>query len=277
MISGNKIYSLLRDYFDKNTGLVSNKINPDNTIGEKSEVVSTKGVCGCHLAVNGDNVYVANYLSGSVFKTPDILSLHEGHSVNKDRQEMPHPHFVCNTPDNKYICAVDLGIDKIVVYNRELKKVREVSVKAGNGPRHMVFSPDGLLAMLVCELSSTVELFEYSDGNFTHIGSYNCLPDTFDKTSTAAAIRIYKNNVYVSNRGHDSVTVFKLSGKSLEKIQTASCGGESPRDINLVGDILLSANENSNTVTVFKLKADGTVGEQRETLKIKYPQCICFK
>ena len=275
-IYDNKIYSLSRDYCDGNTGLISNELNNDNSIGNELEIIDTKGVCGCHLCI-GNGIYVTNYLSGSVFKVPDTIINHKGHSINPKRQEMPHPHFVCETPDRKYICVVDLGIDKIIVYTHGLEQISEVNIKAGYGPRHMVFSDDGTLAMIACELSSTVETLLYTDGDFTYIDSYNCLPEDFSGESTVAAIRIKNDKLYVSNRGHDSITVFSIVNNKLLKLETVTCCGKSPRDINIVGELLLSANELSDNVTVFVLGEDGKIGKLIEEIKVECPQCITYK
>ena len=38
-------------------------------------------------------------------------------------------------------------------------------MKAGSGPRHLTFSPNGHYAYLINELSGTVIAFEYKDGD----------------------------------------------------------------------------------------------------------------
>lgn len=42
-------------------------------------------------------------------------------------------------------------------------------------------------------------------------------------------------------------------GTLIKPIQWIASGGESPRDINLCGNILLCANENSDNVTSFSI------------------------
>ena len=48
-------------------------------------------------------------------------------------------------------------------------------------------------------------------------------------------------------------------------------------NINIVGELLLSANELSDNVTVFVLGKDGRIGKLTEEIKIQCPQCITFK
>ena len=78
---------------------------------------STKGIVACHLAESDGSIYCVNYLSGSVIKMPDTVDTHSGHGINPKRQDAPHTHYVCESPDGKYIFVTDLGIDKIFVYN----------------------------------------------------------------------------------------------------------------------------------------------------------------
>jgi len=81
-----------------------------------------------HLAIDssGKFVIVANYSGGniSVFKTnadgslnPAVQTIaHEGYGVNVQRQEMPHPHCVVFSPDEKFLFCADLGNDRLYRY-----------------------------------------------------------------------------------------------------------------------------------------------------------------
>ena len=72
-------------------------------------------------------LFTANYTDGTVSAfsiKPDgslgsliVKLVHEGSGPNPQRQKTPHAHFVMLTPDEKHLCAVDLGIDKIMVYD----------------------------------------------------------------------------------------------------------------------------------------------------------------
>ena len=60
----------------------------------------------------------------------------------------------------------------------------------------------------------------------------------FNEKNTAAAIRIHNDRLYVSNRGHNSIAVFKINGKELVLEEIFSCGGEGPRDFDIFEDVL---------------------------------------
>ena len=92
---------------------------------------STIGRGPCYVCVNRTGRYAlaANYASGSLAMLPigedgalgpasDFVQ-HEGHSVNPSRQEGPHAHFVTVDPGNRFALAVDLGLDKVMVYRLE--------------------------------------------------------------------------------------------------------------------------------------------------------------
>ena len=136
----------------------------------------TGGEDPCYIITNGKNVVTANYSGGSISVFPiakdgsllpasDILKF-EGSGVDKERQEKSHLHCIRITPDGKYLFADNLGTDQIHKYvinpnaditNQEsfLKEGQPAAykVKAGSGPRHLTFAPNGNYAYLINELS----------------------------------------------------------------------------------------------------------------------------
>ncbi len=275
---GGKLYATKRNADNDKQSLgavVSYDILPDGSLGEERLVACTHGEAICHLCVNGEKVFAANYLSGSVFATPDILVTHSGIGVNLPRQDKPHCHFTEFTPDGKYVAVCDLGLDTVFTYDFDLKLVSTARVPLGKGCRHLAFSPDGRLCYCVNELSSDVSVFTYDNGVFTYLETYPALPEDFKEKNTAAAIRLDRGYVYVSNRGHNSIAVLKVQGDRLSPAEFFSCEGEGPRDINILGDYLLSANEQTNNVTAFKIK-DGKLEFIGEIATMPDPLCILF-
>lgn len=275
-LKGQRLYTLLRkpDEGSPYSGLTYFNVNKDGSLGEQGDIMSTKGEVACHLAVLDSGIYAVNYISGSVIKFPERLVTHTGKGPNAKRQGAPHTHFVCASPDNKFICVNDLGADKIAVYDNELNKYSEVAMPAGCGPRHLAFSKDGEYAYCINELSSTVTVLGYKEGRFNVGKSYSTLPDNYSGESTAAAIRIDGEYLYASNRGADTVCVFKLKGDGLEKYTEFDCGGKSPRDFNITGNLIVCTNESSNNVTVFRKTAEGF--EKTDDVFAKSPLCVIF-
>ena len=275
-IENSKLYVIQREKFDgKISGVVSFDLDSSGIPINKSEAVSTKGVAGCHLAVKDGQVFVANYLSGSIIKLGGKLVTHTGVGVNLPRQNSAHCHFTGITPDNKYILVCDLGLDTVFTYDFELNLVSKAKVPAGYGCRHIAFSDDGKLAYCVNELKSSVSVFRYNNGVLNYLETYKALPDDFTALNTAAAVRVDKGYVYVSNRGHNSIVSFKINGEKLEPPQYFSCEGEGPRDININGDYLFSTNEQTNNVTLFKVES-GKLEFIKVIDTMPDPLCVIF-
>lgn len=271
--SNNILYVLLREPFKENSesGLI--KIYDGEHMQAESEIFPTKGEVACHLCIADGSVYAVNYISGNLIKLPDTVVTHAGHSVNPNRQSEPHTHFIGVTPDKKYICCTDLGTDKIYFYDFDLNYKFDISVPAGSGARHLEFSEDGNMLYCANELSNTVSVFEYSGNNTRFLKDYSTLPSGYTDESTVAAIRRNGKYLYVSNRGHDSIACFEITGKELNLIGIFHTGGSSPRDFNVFGNFLICANENSDNVTVFEIR-DGKLMKLLYDVSLEKPLCI---
>ena len=274
IVRNGKMYVVLRE-IDTVThfgGLLAFDIDKNGNLKNPTEIKSTNGIVPCHLEVVGDNKYVVNYLSGNIIKIGEKTIIHSGKGVHNIRQEAPHTHFVCVSPDNKYILCTDLGIDTIFIYDADLNEKFTVKVPNGSGPRHLCFGNDGKYLYCVNELTNDVSALEWNNGKPTLKGTYSAIPDYKEK-STAAAIRIKDDNLYISNRGADTISRFKILGDKLELLGNTYCGGKGPRDFIIVDDFFVVTNENSNDVTVLKLE-NGKPVLTNEKLEICNPLCV---
>ncbi len=276
-INGDKLFAVLRDPENTgNSGIITLDIDSDGNLSNKSKVISTLGAVGCHLTVKNGEVFVANYVSGSVFRTPDLLKEHFGKGVNPKRQDASHIHCTVATPDENYIAVADLGLDKVYFYDNNLKLVNSVDFEPGAGPRHIVFSDDGQYLYCITELSNEIYTFKYNDAKCQLLNRISTLPESFKDKNTAAAIRLNNGYLYASNRGHNSIAVYKLSDSIPKLVKIVSCGGLGPRDFNIFGDLLACTNENSNDVTFFKLE-NGIPKTMDFKLTMPNPLNIIFK
>lgn len=273
VIEGRKMYIVLRAPFENGeSGVIVYDIDDTGKLINPTPVQSTKGEVACHILVKQGEVYCANYISGSVIKLPGNVVQHTGHSVHPTRQTGPHVHFVGVTPDEKYICVTDLGMDTIFLYNRDMTLHASVKVPEGHGVRHLAFSDDGKWLFAVNELASTVSVFGYQDGILTIQDTYSVLPTDFTGNNTASAIRIKDGDVYVSNRGHDSIAKVSFADGKLKQGALFPCGGKSPRDFCFAGDFLLSTNQDSDTVTVLDCKNNFALANE---ISVDQPICVC--
>ncbi len=209
----------------------------------------TGGNSPCHIALTEDGRFLvtANYRSGSV----TIMSLdngelsetiqtisHEGKGVHPTRQEQPHVHQISVIPTLPHaFCAADLGTDALVVYKQDAssgqaKEHYRIHLPAGEGPRHVAFSEDGV-SFVVSELGNKVFPVHFLETEgFVDDGVSTLIkPDT---ENTAAAIMVRNGKIYVSNRGEDTVAVFDT--EPLKKIRSINTKGRGPRDFSLLPD-----------------------------------------
>lgn len=262
----------------------------------------TGGAHPCHLAVDGTGrfVVVANYTGGNVTVLPvlpdgmlgDAVQTvqHEGRGANPARQEKPHAHSVTFSPDNRFLFACDLGIDKIMIYRFDGQSgklspavIPYFRTAPGAGPRHFAFSMDGKRAFVINELNSTITAMNYraADGVLTEYQTVSTLPEGFSGENTCADIHVHPSGrfIYGSNRGHDSIAVFRMDSKSgmLKLLQHQSTLGKTPRNFTIdpSGRFLLAANQNSGTVVVFAINRK--TGELSETgFSVSVPKPVCL-
>jgi 6-phosphogluconolactonase len=265
--------------------------------------VPSLGGSPCHITVSANDkfVLVANYMGGnvSVFPVrpdgglgPSVeLKQHQGSGPNKDRQEAAHAHAIVLDPKNKFALAADLGIDKVMLYKFDsvtgklsANAVPFFSSKAGAGPRHLAFHPNGKYVYIVNELDCTITATAYDAklGSLTELQTVPTLPSGFSGANTCAEIVVSPsgNCVYVSNRGHDTIVSYgidKATGK-LTYIEHVSTGGKTPRNFTIdpTGKFLLAANQNSGDIAVFNI--DANTGRLRSTgKKIDIPAPVCVR
>lgn len=257
---------------------------------------SSSGRSYTHLCVDENDQYIfaANYHLGAtaMYALKDHLIDYKIGAVRHKglgpdllkRQTGPHVHNVGFTPDKKYLYAVDLGADKVVLYHYRKGELIEsvdhtLNVTPGSGPRHMIFSNDGHFAYLVNEIVNTVMVYKYNDGHFQLIQSLNTIPHHFKGFSAAAAIRLTNsgNHLFVSNRGHDSIAMYrvnKTSGKLalLYMVHT----NKGPRDFNIIDDkyLIVGAQEdNCLQVLTFDEEYEKLLLSD-EYLELPAPVCI---
>ena len=113
-------------------------------------------------------------------------------------------------------------------------------------------------------------VLRYENGTMTLIDTVSVLPVDFNGESTAAAIRCIGDTVYVSNRGHDSISVLDFSDGRLTLRKTIPTHGNSPRDFWVCGNLLIVANELSDQVVLFSLEHEKIMAQ----INVKSPICV---
>jgi 6-phosphogluconolactonase len=264
----------------------------------------THGTDPCHILVDreGKCVLVANFMSGSVCVLPvrgdgslgeasDFIQ-HHGSSVDPVRQRGPHAHSVTLDEANRFAFVPDLGLDKLMVYTFDLERgklkpndIPWITMKPGCGPRHMAFHPSGRFAYLVNELDSTVAVLSYDGGrgSFKQLQTVPTLPEGFRGESTCGDVQVSPSGgfVYASNRGHDSIAIYRIDQRAgvLTVMAHALTRGKTPRHFGIepTGTFLLAANQDSDAIVTFRI--DPQTGDLQPTghvTQVPTPVCVKF-
>jgi 6-phosphogluconolactonase len=289
-------------YEGKSAGSVSAYlINRNNGELEYLNTHSSQGPGPCHLSIDasGRNVLVANYGGGSVtclplgengeLKEASSFIQHSGSSINPRRQKSPHAHSVNLDLANKFAFVADLGLDKVLTYKLNASKGTltaanppHVSVAKGAGPRHFAFHPSGRFAYVINEMHCTVTAFQYRSGKLSERQSISTLDVPVQPGYSTAEVQVHPTGrfLYGSNRGHDSISVFRIDEGSgrLHRVQVQSTLGTTPRNFGIdpTGNYLIAANQNSDTLVVFRI--DQETGKLVATgVEVECPSPVCVK
>jgi 6-phosphogluconolactonase len=265
---------------------------------------SSGGAGPCHLAVDrtGKWLLAANYSSGSIavlpirqdgaLGEPTAIVQHRGSSVNPQRQEGPHAHFITPAPAGRFVLTCDLGLDKVLVYRLDPAKGTLVpndppsaSLKPGAGPRHLAFHPNGRLLFVISEMGSSLTAFSWDSrqGALKELETVSTLPAGFAGSSNCAEVQVHPSGkfLYGSNRGHDSIAVFAVDSRTgkLSLLEHQSTRGKAPRHfaIDPTGRWLLAENQDSDNIVVFSIDAEtGRLAPAGQEINIGSPVCVEF-
>jgi 6-phosphogluconolactonase len=292
-------------------------IDPKNRTLSLLNQLPSLGEDPCYLSFDktGEFLFVANYTSGNVAVFPILadgkLGEHTGLvknegtlGPNKERQEGPHAHWIEPSENNTSVYVADLGLDRLFKYQFDVAKGtlskapthsdwapsvtldHSVKLVPGTGPRHAVFAKGGGRMYVLGELQSTVTAFDMVGTDLFTATSFqriSAVPEGFSGRNDAAEIAMHPsgNFVYTSNRGNDTVAIFKVDQRTgrLQRIADLPTGGKEPRNfaIDPTGHFLLAENQLSDTIVEFRIDpATGRLTPTGETLQVPSPVCITF-
>ncbi|MFF8288601.1 lactonase family protein [Streptomyces sp. NPDC016309] len=268
----------------------------DGSLTPLGPPVQVAGAGPTHLAVSGGRLFTANYGSGSVsglavgpdgsVTGPPAVLAHHGAGPDPERQRGPHAHQVLPAPGGRWVLGVDLGTDAVRVCapgpSGELQVHTETVLRAGSGPRHLAFHPDGEEVYVLHELEPQMTVCRW-DGA---AGRLEPLAEVaVDPEGVPAGERVYPSVVAVSPdgrfvraavRGSNRILTFSLAdgpGKP-RPAGAVDCGGVWPRDLVAgPGGRLYVANEWSGDVTWFDVDTES--GEPRRGGAVEVPAAAC--
>ncbi|MBC6997082.1 lactonase family protein [Cytophaga sp. FL35] len=254
----------------------------------------------CYVSANNEEnlIAAANYGSGDMVVYPLDNSgklidqptgkTHSGSGPHKN-QKSAHAHCAKFSEDGKFLYVADLGIDQIVGYPIDKNKIGEaftaLQLNPGDGPRHLIFQPKKNRAYIINELSSTIisATADPVTGVFKKIDKKSTLPHGYEGPNACADIHLSNdgNFLYASNRGHNSIAIFKVSKLGeLQLLETEPVRGDWPRNFVLAPNshFLLVANRKTNNISVFKRDPkSGLLTFTQHQLEVPQPVCLKFR
>lgn len=240
-------------------------------------------------------------------------------STIRMRQADPHSHALVLDPFVGRVAYVpDLGKDLIREFYYDASKgaidlemnVLPSGLCSGmpDGPRYFEFHPKYNIAYVVNELSSTIAVFEVNREllNEIHaadkngedmtrfkgrstlrlVQSISTIPSAFPTTmNTCGRICVHKSGrfVVVSNRGHQSITVYRVKSKGSKRGELTTVGhfhtrGETPRHFQFdhSGQYLLVANQDTDSIAVFNFNlSNGELKYSGNEYRVPSPNFVC--
>jgi 6-phosphogluconolactonase len=251
--------------------------------------VSSQGDGPCFVSVDrtGEMAFVANYAGGSfaAFQLGETGRIGQAIGVFKytqathgpvaGRQDAAHIHCAVVDPSNSYVLACDLGDDVILIFpvtpghGDAVHVPLRVQARAGSGPRHVAFHPNGRWVYCIHELDCTIDLYDWRVERGQMMPTpvmklrENSVVSTLAKgasTKGQTACEIVMSDdgrfLYSCTRGEGSLVVYGVDQGTglLTEQQRLSCGGTTPRYIALDPSrrwLLCCNQEPAGGVTVF--------------------------
>ena len=289
------LYSITDD------GVKSFRILPDGDLEELNEKW-IGGMRGCYLDVDDENrcLFVGGYHDGRV----SMMHLNEDGSVGEiadgifhkgvgrsaaDRSSRPHVNCVKVTPDQKYLCAVDGGLDHVKVYRiqYELGRLKLTDFIRGDldcAPKMIRFSKDGKNAYVLNELQNSIDVYRYYDTDrgpeFERIQKVST--ETEEGNGCSAQIIEFSHDgkyLLCSNAGTDDIVMFEREEDAgrLNLLCVTPVSGDFPRALAVFpgNQFFVSLNHESNEICTFRVNYEKQYALMCEKpQKVNRPTCI---
>ena len=261
----------------------------------KELIVPYGGPCFISLSPKEDFLLLASYSSASVAVVklddkgiPERVT--DTISFAPDEGKISHPHMIAFDSEGEKVYLTDLGLDRIIIYDFDnvtghLKQIQNgiVNLPKGSGPRHFVFNSTGTKMYVICELNSTISVFDVDNsGGLKPVQLLTTLGEGFKGENACADIHLGNSGEYLygSNRGENTIVVFKVgSDGKLVTVARKSCGGDWPRNfvIDPSGQYILIGNQKSGDISLFKIdEKTGVPVKMSAGYKIATPACLKF-
>lgn len=286
-------------------GVQSFRILKDGDL-EPMNTAWTGGMRGCYITVDAQNRYlfVAGFYDGRV----TMMHLNEDGTVGEvacaiyhealglsiaDKNFTPHVTCVEMTPDQKYLCAVDSGLDHVKVYEIDYEKgnlelIDTVRGHIEHGPRMIRFRGESRTAYILCEKANCILVYKYNPEETRFSGLElvqkvsTCMMG-YDGAYAASGLEISSNNKYLfaSNAGVNTVSVYEIEDGTglLKPVCDNKTSGDYPKALEVLPDNehFVVLNHGENEMRTFKMNYEkGYFLMDQAPIKITKPNSICI-
>lgn len=261
------------------------------------------GMRGCYVEVDDENRYL--FVGGHHDGRVSMMKLKEDGSIGDiadgvfhkgmgrsiaQRNFIPHVDCVKLTPDQKFLCAVDNGLDQVKIYrvDYEYGKLKLIDIIRGpieSAPRMIRFSRDGKHAYILYELMNVIEVYNYSIVDdmpmFEKIQTISTMTDKDDDVCAASGMEISKSGKYLmcSNAGVNSVVCYEIDPATgmLNQVFATRVNSDYPKVLAICPDEkhYLTLNNNSNDIFSYEINFEKGYSLQTGAgVKVDKPNCI---
>lgn len=302
--AGTMLYALHAD-MDYVTSFAIDRATGALTEAGRAKAGGVNGV-SAKIDASGKWMVVANYASGHVSVLPIRTNGTLGDAAQSvhlpgeprpryrvGHQESSHPHDVMFDPTGRFVGIPDKGLDKTFMFKFDAKRGRIapagkggfINARAGSGPRHMAFHPELSVAWVLNELDSTVTTCRWNGrtGVLSPIEVTLTLPGDFTGDNQTSEIEYVarSNRLYISNRGHDSIAMFRPDRKTgrLKLLGWEKSGGKIPRFFGFdpAGKFFYVANLRGNNIVRFAVDPrTGALKRSGTACRTNSPCAIAF-
>ncbi|GGE42215.1 hypothetical protein GCM10011391_21260 [Pullulanibacillus camelliae] len=208
---------------------------------------------------------VATLKRGSDGRLSDPV--HEVHIPGLEEGNISYPHQCILSQSMDYLLVPaqgrDQGYGQVNVYKVEesgaLLKTCALKARPGAEPRHAAVHSNERFVYVLNEKDNSVVYYQLNreTGKLTPKQNVPTLPEYYTGNGEGGTVIIhpFANYLYVSNRIHDSITIFSIDDYTgyLKNIGCVPTLGKTPRHITIdeTGKFLYATNEDSDSVVVY--------------------------
>lgn len=208
-------------------------------------------------------------------------------TVGEPSQVIPtarNAHAIITEKANRFVFVPHLGTDQVFQFTFDEKSGRlaantppVLQLKTGNGPRHLVASPDNRFVYLLNELTATVTTLSLENGVLREISSASALPPEsklgpgmprpqpgrdVSQDIWASDIHVTPNGrfLYAAERTSSSIGAFSVDPASGRLSYLGSTSTEKqPRGFRIdpTGRFLVVSGEKSDTLSSYRIEPSG--------------------